>query len=48
LKADFVFEVADLPADARLRNVQLQRRARDIFRLGNGDKITEMAEFHFF
>ena len=43
LKTDFVFEVADLPAQARLRNVQLQRGARNIFRLGDGDEITEVA-----
>jgi len=26
--------------------VQLQRGARNIFRLGDGDKITKVAEFH--
>ena len=43
LKTDFVLEVADLAADARLRDVQLQRRARNVFRLGHGDEVTEMA-----
>ena len=47
LKTDFVFEVADLPAQARLRDVQLQRGARNIFLLGDGDEITEVAQFHF-
>jgi hypothetical protein len=44
--ADFIFEVVDLPAQGRLRDVQLRRGARDIFRFSHGDKVTEMAEFH--
>jgi hypothetical protein len=42
-KADLVFEVADLAADARLRDVQLERGAGDVFLPGHGDKVTEMA-----
>ena len=42
LKTDFVFEVVDLPAQAGLRDVQLQRGARNIFIFGHGDKIAEM------
>ena len=45
-KTDFIFEVADLSAQARLRDVQLQRGAGDIFLPGHGDEITEMAQFH--
>jgi hypothetical protein len=29
-----------------LRDMQLRRGARDIFRFSHGDKVTEMAEFH--
>jgi hypothetical protein len=43
LKTDFVFEVADLAAQARLRNVQLERGAGDIFLLGHSNEVTEMA-----
>ena len=46
LKTDFVFEIADLPAQARLRDVQLQRGTRNILLLGDGDEITEVAQFH--
>ena len=46
IETDLLFEIADLPADARLRHVQLQRRARDIFLLGHGHEVAEMAQFH--
>jgi hypothetical protein len=29
-----------------LRDVQLERRARDIFRLGRGHEVTQVAQFH--
>ena len=41
-----LLEVADLPADPRLRNVQLQRGAREVLGFSHGHEVTEMAEFH--
>ncbi len=45
-EADFIFEVVDLPAQGRLRDVQFRRGARDIFRFSHGDEVTKMTEFH--
>ena len=47
LKPDLIFEVVNLTADARLRDMELQRCPGNIFLLGNGDKVAEMAQFHF-
>jgi hypothetical protein len=44
-KTDFVFEVVDLAADARLRHVKFRRGARNILLFGQGDEVTEMAQF---
>jgi len=35
-----------LPAERGLRNVQLQRRARDVFHLGHGNEVTQVPQFH--
>ena len=34
------------PAQSGLGEVQLERRPRDVFRLGHGDEVTEMTQFH--
>jgi hypothetical protein len=47
LKLDFIFEVPDLAADAWLRDMEFQRGPRNIFFLGDGDEVAEMAQFHF-
>ncbi|HYY28020.1 MAG TPA: hypothetical protein VE860_08760, partial [Chthoniobacterales bacterium] len=46
-KTDFIFEVVYLAGDARLRDVKLQRRARDILLFRHSNEVTEMAQFHF-
>src|SRR6185312_4138597 len=46
LETDFILQVTDLAADARLRNVQLERRARDVFRLGHGHEVSQVTQFH--
>ena len=46
LHAQFVFEVADLPAQRRLRDMQPFGGARDILFLSGGDEIAQMAKFH--
>ena len=46
LETDFVLQIANLPADARLRDVQLERGAGNVFLPGHGDEITKMAQFH--
>jgi hypothetical protein len=35
-----------LPAERRLRNMQLQRRVRDIFHLGHCHEIAQVPKFH--
>jgi hypothetical protein len=45
-KAEFVFEVAHLAAQGRLRDVQFERGARNVFRFSDRNEITEVAEFH--
>src|SRR5207302_143411 len=44
-EAQLLFQVADLAAQRRLRNVQLQRGARDVLLFGHADEIAEMAQF---
>jgi len=44
--AQFVFEVADLPAQRRLRNVKPRGRAGHVLFLGNGDEVSQVAQFH--
>ena len=45
-KAELVLEVANLPAQRRLRDVQFQRGARDVLLFRGGDEIAEVAQFH--
>lgn len=48
LNADLVFEIADLPAQRRLRGVQSffgGERQTTLF--GNRDEITKVPQFHF-
>jgi hypothetical protein len=45
-EAELFFEVADLPADPRLLNVQLQGGVREVLGFSHGHEVTEMAEFH--
>ena len=47
LKPKLIFEVVNLAADARLRDMELQRGTRNIFFLGDGDEVAEMTQFHF-
>jgi hypothetical protein len=35
-----------LPAERRLRDMQLQRRARDVFHLGHRHEIAQVPQFH--
>ena len=46
LHAEFILEVADLPAQGGLRDTQLRRRLGEIQVLGNGHEVTEVPEFH--
>ena len=39
-------QIPNLPAQRRLRHMQPCRCARDVLLLGNGNKISEMAQFH--
>src|SRR5689334_18654308 len=44
---DFLFQVTDLPAQGGLRDVQLlRRRSGDVFHLGDGDEVTQVAKLH--
>ena len=45
-EAEFVFQVADLGTQGRLREAQLHRRAAEAESFCDGDEITEMAQFH--
>lgn len=45
-RAEFLFEILQLPRERRLRQMQLLRRPRDISVAGNGQKIFEYAKFH--
>src|SRR5437762_1839020 len=44
--AKFIFEIADLPAQWWLRDVQSGRRARNALFFSDGDEVAQMAEFH--
>ena len=44
--AEFFFEVADLTAQGRLRDVQSRRRAGHVLFFGDGDEVAQMTEFH--
>ena len=46
IESDVVLEISNLRTKRRLRNVKLQRRARDVFQLRDGDKVAQMPEFH--
>ena len=45
-EAEFVLEVANLPADRGLGDMELRRGARDVFLVGYGHEVSEMSEFH--
>jgi len=45
-KSNFVFQIADLSAKRRLRDMQLQRCARDVFHLGHRHEIAQVPQFH--
>src|SRR5258706_9410799 len=40
-------QVANLPAQGWLRNVETRRRSRDVLFFSDGDEITKVAELHF-
>ena len=44
--AQLILQVADLPAQRRLRDVQPRRRARDVLFFGDSDEISQVAKFH--
>ena len=43
---ELALELADLLAERRLRQVQPPGGDREVQRLGNGDEIAQVAEFH--
>jgi len=45
-EADFVFELADLPTERRLRHVQPIRRPAEVQLVCNRQQIPEMSELH--
>jgi hypothetical protein len=45
--AEFILEIADLAAKRGLGNVQAGGGARDVLFFGNGDEISQVAEFHW-
>jgi hypothetical protein len=45
-KSNFVFEIAHLFAQRRLRDVQLYRGARHVFLLAHGDEVTQVPQLH--
>jgi hypothetical protein len=44
--AKLILQVANLPAQGRLGDVQPRRRACHILLFGDGDEVAEVAEFH--
>ena len=44
--AEFVLQIANLPADWRLRDVQSRGGAGDVLFLRDGDEISKVPEFH--
>ena len=44
--AEFILQIANLPAQRRLRHVELLSRPGDILRLGDGDEIAKMTKLH--
>jgi len=47
-KSDFVFEIAYLLAQRRLRDVQLQSGARHVLLLAHSDEVTQVPKLHKF
>jgi hypothetical protein len=45
-KREFVLEVPDLAAEARLGDMEAGGRPGDILLLGDGHEVTQMADFH--
>ena len=45
-RAQFVFEVADLPAQRRLRDVQATGSAADVLLLGDRDEVGDLRQAH--
>jgi hypothetical protein len=45
--AQFIFEVANLPAQRRLRNVKPRGGARHVLFFSDGDEVSQVTEFHF-
>ena len=45
-RADFLLQLADLLRQRRLRHAQLFGGAGEVFGLGGGDEITQVAQFH--
>jgi hypothetical protein len=45
--AKFVFEIPNLTAQWRLRDVKLRCRAGYILQFRNGNEVAQVAEFHF-
>src|SRR4029079_12416559 len=46
LHSDFVFELADVPAERRLRDVELSRRFGEAVRVGDGGEGPQMTQIH--
>ena len=46
MSAEFIFEVTNLPAQRRLRNVQPRGGPCHILFLGDGHEVTKVSEFH--
>jgi len=44
--ANFLFEIAHLPADPRLGDVQLPRGGRKAAMLSNSAEVSEVTQFH--
>jgi hypothetical protein len=45
-ESHLLFEVAHLAAERRLRDVELQRGARDVLRLRHSHEIAQVPKFH--
>src|SRR5262245_57548050 len=42
----FLFQVANLPTERRLRDTELRRRFREVQQFSDGNEIAEVSEFH--
>jgi hypothetical protein len=44
--SEFLFQLADLPAERRLRDMQVVSSFVEVEMLGDGDEVTDVSEFH--